>query len=185
MTKTYVNGSTHSESEVADATEANQPGASDQFAELTLVCLMEEQDRCKKLLESQLDAAGLVDWKTLLLQWLERFSGIEQELSHVGELPFCQVVTALQTRWSTNRELAQRLSKLDFLTWRFQSTNDGQYKWDFREQTLIEFKFFHGPWTAYQSNVEFPECADTEDWLLGQLQLLSERSAQQSNDTTP
>jgi hypothetical protein len=184
MTKPHVNGTTHPNYSAGEATQEEHATSSEQFAELTLACLIEEQFRCKKALELKLIENRLVDWQRLITQWLWLFSGIEHELSHSVELPFCQVAAALQTRWSTNRELAQRLSKLDFLTWRFQSTGQTRAKWDFREQSLVQFKELHGPWTAYQASIEFPDCASTEDWLLAKLEAFSDPSGFKG-DATP
>jgi hypothetical protein len=186
MTKPYVNGISSDSvdsNELGDLTSCKSTDAdpSAPFAELTLILLVEGQESASKQLSSQLSSMGLIDWRTLLLQWIELFSGIEQELSRVEELPTVQVLGAIQTPWSTDRELAQRLSKLDFLTWRFQSARDPDFKWDFREKSLLEFNVFYGPWVAYQLGEEFPACSVTEEWLLDQLRILCESTLATGN----
>lgn len=107
-------------------------------------------------------------WVPVLHQWLSQYRGLHDVIHTDSDTPESQILAVLgQMDTLNDGDLAQRLSRLDFLTWRARL---GQTPWKPLE---VSFNAF---WTSdakiWQSDREFPASDETQAWLLEKLRAL-------------
>lgn len=109
-------------------------------------------------------------WVPVLHQWLAQYRGLHEAISADSNTPEDQILSMLeQLKYPLDDDdLAQRLSRLDFLTWRARLD---QTPWKPLEQP------FHVFWTngvvIWQSDKEYPLPQETKAWLLNRLRQIS------------
>jgi hypothetical protein len=124
-------------------------------------------DRLILELVNRLSDVNLEWWQSALLVWLERFAGLEHEVSHPEDLPVAQVLHCFDEKSSTSDALlAARLAQCDFLTWRIHQEPD---TWDWRKETFRNFVAQHPAATMYQLDEPLVSTADTARWLMAQV----------------
>lgn len=101
-------------------------------------------------------------WLPVLHRWLSQYRGLYEVISGDSEAPESQIYMLLEQLESIDDgDLAARLARLDFLTWRARSDRQA---WNPLEVP------FHRFWVdgvaVWQSDREYPEPAQTERWLL-------------------
>jgi hypothetical protein len=112
----------------------------------------------------------MMDWLVVVTHWLSRYHGIEALLSCRDQHPARQILAllnSLSTRPSDN-ELAQRLSRLDFLLWRISRADECAKRWNPFEASLCQYLDGDPP-VAWQWDNEYPAAGETETWLLQEL----------------
>lgn len=102
-------------------------------------------------------------WLPVLHRWLSQYRGLYDVIAGDSESPESQINTLLEQMGVPidDGDLATRLARLDFLTWR---ARNGNQPWNPLELPFQQF------WveevSIWQSDREYPEPAETERWLL-------------------
>ncbi len=106
-------------------------------------------------------------WLPVLHGWLSQYRGLYECIAADSESPESQIGMLLEQMVAPidDADLAERLSRLDFLTWR--ARRDGQ-RWNPLSIPFHEF-WVDGTTTVWQSDREYPEPATTQQWLLASL----------------
>ena len=109
-------------------------------------------------------------WVPVLHCWLSQYRGLYDVISGDSESPESQIATLLEQRVDPidDAELAARLARLDFLTWR---ARNGNKPWHPLEMPFQQF--WEEEVTVWQSDREYPEPTETERWLLACLRDIS------------
>jgi hypothetical protein len=124
-------------------------------------------DRLILELVNKLSDLSMEWWQSVLLVWLERFSGLEHEVGHPDDLPVAQVLHCFDGKFhASDALLAARLAQCDFLTWRVHQDPD---TWDWRKETLRHFVAQHPAATMYQLDEPLVSTAETARWLMAQV----------------
>ena len=109
-------------------------------------------------------------WTAVVFSWLARYEGIhhcyfpEDGLSPAAEVLQC--LTALPSS-STDEDIAEALSNLEFLSWRVRHPVT-QKRWDPFASTFQEFMGDTSP-DCWQWEGAYPSTPAIAEWLLGQL----------------
>jgi len=101
-------------------------------------------------------------WLPVLHRWLSQYRGLYEVISGDSEAPESQIFMLLEQLESIDDDdLAARLARLDFLTWR--ARNEKQ-AWNPLEVPFN--RFWVDGVAVWQSDREYPKPAQTERWLL-------------------
>lgn len=113
---------------------------------------------------------GADSWQPVLARWLTLYQGFYSEIR--GDEPHPleqQVLMALEQceHVADDDALADRLARLDFLTWRARAASQ---PWNPLEQAFTTFLAQHtrAGIHIWQSDKEYPSPRETKEWLLSQ-----------------
>lgn len=114
---------------------------------------------------------GLSHWDSTIFTLLSRFDGINS-LQFEGDFPepAREVLDNLSAIGGhvDDPALADRLTKLGFLTWRVTDTETGE-RWNFLQQPLADFLEGNVQPACWQWESTCPPEQDIKNWLLGKL----------------
>jgi hypothetical protein len=114
------------------------------------------------------------NWIPVLHRWLKQYRGLYDCISADTEAPEAQILKLLDQLQAPIDDvvLAQRLARLDFLTWRVRHID---IPWQPLQRTFEEFNsgVQENAITLWQSGGEYPLPQETEAWLMHQLQQIA------------
>ena len=112
----------------------------------------------------------MMDWLLVITHWLARYHGIEALLTCREQHPASAILALLNslTTRPDDAELAQRLSRLDFLLWRICRPEENAKRWNPLETSLCQY-IDGDPPVVWQWDEEYPAARETEAWLLNEL----------------
>ncbi len=114
-------------------------------------------------ISERLVALQAARWLPVLHAWLSQYRGLYDVISGDSESPESQISVLLEQIDIPldDNDLAARLARLDFLTWR---ARNGAQPWAPLEVPFQQF-WVEGV-AIWQSDREYPEPTETEQWLL-------------------
>jgi hypothetical protein len=112
----------------------------------------------------------MMDWLLVITYWLRQYHGIEALISCKEQHPAHEILKLLISLPSKpdDAELAQRLSHLDFLSWRIAHADNHAKRWNPFDMTLCQYLDSDPP-IVWQWDNEYPAAEETETWLLKRL----------------